>query len=328
MKTRVRILVCLLTLAVVCPAFPLSVVNASTTLPTTQQAAQATATDALRQGRALLKRGQAAPALPLLESALKAFESAGAERGQAAAHDALGDLYAQQGQEPTALDHYRRAEENFRAAEARASLIKRTVGISDNEFNADLMLAKIGDTQYRVGQITEAGAAYERMRVQKPDTSPLNAAKKGRGLLGGLSSLGRSVARGDVSVSTGTSAVGAISAVQQVFELYHQSIIYATHELGLGRVAYFNQQLDGAAKHFQNALDAAAGQLPLIGNLGQTRRFRVAARTSLGDVTLQQRRFKDALKFTLRNSGSIIIDGYSHLRRGLVDCDPRGAAVE
>ena len=39
-------------------------------------------------------------------------------------------------------------------------------------------------------------------------------------------------------------------------------------------------------------------------------------------------RFKDALKFTLRNSGSIIIDGYSHLRRGLVDCDPRGAAVE
>jgi len=148
-----------------------------------------------------------------------------------------------------------------------------------------------------VGNIEESGAAYTRMRVTKPDTSALGVAKKGGGLFGSLSGLGRSVARGDVSASTGVSAVGTISQVQQTFELYRQSILYATYELGLGRVNYFNDEYADARKHFANALESASGNIPLIGKIGQMRRFRVAANTSLGDVALKQGNIKDALKF-------------------------------
>ncbi|HVS20427.1 MAG TPA: CHAT domain-containing protein, partial [Pyrinomonadaceae bacterium] len=51
-----------------------------------------------------------------------------------------------------------------------------------------------------------------------------------------------------------------------------------------------------ANKHFQNALEAGSGALPVVAKLGQTRRFRAAARTSLGDVALRQARYKDAAK--------------------------------
>src|SRR5438094_327303 len=57
-----------------------------------------------------------------------------------------------------------------------------------------------------------------------------------------------------------------------------------------------NSDLETANKHFQNALDAGSGALPVIAKLGQTRRLRAAARTSLGDVALRQGRYKDAAK--------------------------------
>ncbi|HEX8636335.1 MAG TPA: CHAT domain-containing tetratricopeptide repeat protein [Pyrinomonadaceae bacterium] len=255
--------------------------------------------EALRQGRRLLKQGRADQALPLLESALKSFNAAGAARGQAATHDALGDLYSRQGQHRTALANYRQAYELFQTAGNRpGSLIaKRVVGIGDEDFNANLMLAKIGEAHYRAGNVVESGAAYAQMRVTKPDTSALGVAKKGSGLFGSLGGLGRGIARGEVSVSTGVSAVGTISQVQQTFELYRQSILYATYELGLGRVKYFNDEFADARKHFANALDSASGNVPLIGKIGQMRRFRVAANTSLGDVALRQGNLKDALKF-------------------------------
>ncbi len=253
----------------------------------------------LRQGRRLLKQGRADQALPLLESALRSFTAAGAVRGQAATHDALGDLYSRQGQHRTALTNYQKAHELFQAAGNRPGsvIVKRVVGVGDEEFNANLMLAKIGEAHYRAGNVTEAGAAYTRMRVTKPDASALSVAKKGSGLFSGLSGLGRSVARGEVNVSTGASAVGTISQVQQTFELYRQSILYATYELGLGRVKYFNEDYAVARKHFANALDATSSSIPLIGKIGQMRRFRVAANTSLGDVALRQGNIKDALKF-------------------------------
>ncbi|HEY1403857.1 MAG TPA: CHAT domain-containing protein [Pyrinomonadaceae bacterium] len=301
MKPRTIILTFLLATAVV--AAPLGFVVASpatraATL-TTQGQQPGAGTDALRQGRRLLKQGRADQALPLLESALRSFNAAGAVRGQAATHDALGDLYSRQGQQRTALTNYQKAYELFQAAGNKPGSIiaKRVVGIGDEEFNANLMLAKLGEAQYRAGNVAESGAAYARMRVTKPDTSALGVAKKGGGLFGGLSGLGRSVARGDVSLSTGTSAVGTISQVQQTFELYRQSIIYATYELGLGRVKYFNDEFADARKHFANALDSASGNVPLIGKIGQMRRFRVAANTSLGDVALRQGNIKDALKF-------------------------------
>ncbi|HYG11202.1 MAG TPA: tetratricopeptide repeat protein, partial [Pyrinomonadaceae bacterium] len=298
MKFRTTISTFLLACAVV--AAPLNFAVASPSKTPAMQGAQPAGggTEALRQARRLLKQGRADQALPLLESALRSFNASGAVRGQAATHDALGDLYSRQGQHRTALTNYQKAHELFKAAGNKpGAVIARRVGIGDEEFNANLMLAKIGEAHYRAGNIAESGAAYTRMRVTKPDTSALGVAKKGSGLLGSIGGLGRSVARGDVSASTGASAVGAISQVQQTFELYRQSILYATYELGLGRVNYFNDEYASARKHFVNALESASGSVPLIGKIGQMRRFRVAANTSLGDVALRQGNIKDALKF-------------------------------
>ncbi|MCA1567816.1 MAG: CHAT domain-containing protein [Acidobacteria bacterium] len=298
MKPRSIILTFLIACTVV--ASPLNFAAASPRVMNAAQGEQPGAgTDALRQGRKLLKQGRADQALPLLESALRSFSASGSARGQAATHDALGDLYSRQGQHRIALVNYHKAHELFQAAGNKpGSLIaKRVVGIGDADFNANLMLAKIGEAHYRVGNVSESGTAYTRMRVTKPDTSALGVAKKGGGLFGSLSGLGRSVARGEVNVSTGVSAAGTISQVQQTFELYRQSILYATYELGLGRVKYFNEEYAAARKHFANALDSASGSVPLIGKIGQMRRFRVAANTSLGDVALRQGNIKDALKF-------------------------------
>src|SRR5207249_1760132 len=52
-----------------------------------------------------------------------------------------------------------------------------------------------------------------------------------------------------------------------------------------------------ARKHFEKAFDAAGSSLAGVAKLGQVRRFRAAARTSLGDVLLKQGKFKDASKF-------------------------------
>src|SRR5712692_5633769 len=63
--------------------------------------------------------------------------------------------------------------------------------------------------------------------------------------------------------------------------------------MGMGRVAYFNNDLESARKHFQNALDASGASLAKV---GQVRRTRAAARTSLADVELRQGKYKDAAK--------------------------------
>ena len=77
---------------------------------------------------------------------------------------------------------------------------------------------------------------------------------------------------------------------------YRVAIVYMTYELGTGRIAFANNDLATAKKHFENALSAGGGSLPIVAKLGQTRRFRTAARTSLGDVALKESRYKDAAK--------------------------------
>ncbi|HEX8179755.1 MAG TPA: CHAT domain-containing tetratricopeptide repeat protein [Pyrinomonadaceae bacterium] len=248
--------------------------------------------EALRQGRALLKRGKADQALPLLESALKIATDAKHPREEAAAHDALGDLYARQGQYEVALTHYQAARTGFQTAAGQEPAITRVVGVSDNSYNSDLMFAKVGDTYLRMGKLEEAAGVFNQMQVQKPDTSPLAPAKKGFGTFSRL----KNIATGAPGLSTATNAVGVVGDVQKTFELYRQTILYSTRELGIGRVDFQIESLDSAKKHFENALAALGSNLPLVGNLGQTRRFRTMARTSLGDVALKQNRAKDALK--------------------------------
>jgi CHAT domain-containing protein/tetratricopeptide (TPR) repeat protein len=266
----------------------------------------------LSRGRALLKQGHADQALPLLDSALSGFTSGNNARGVAAAQDALGDLYMIQGQYKVALDHYQKAYQSFVVASgkdqasanvasnvagragATASAATETAATStlDNGFNANLMLAKIGDTNYRVGQMSEAGTAYFQMNVRKPESAAAKTTRR----LGGLGAIGGIMSTGRPSVEVPTSsAIGLLETTKEIDE-YRKSIVYMTFELGIGRIAFANKDLEAARKHFQNALDAGSGALPVIAKMGQTRRFKAAARTSLGDVMLREGRYKDAVK--------------------------------
>jgi CHAT domain-containing protein len=262
------------------------------------QAAQAA--QALKQGRALLKRGKADLALVQLQNALSQFKQGGNTKGIAAANDALGDLYVRQGQYTVAVKFYQDAHAAFREAVSKQGAVESTFGMPDNEFNANLMLAKIGDTQYRMGNVSEASSTYAQMQVVKPDPSKLTGGVVKKPSVGGI--LGGGGLRGAIPGGGGGGASGAAStalgvagAIKGAVELYRQNIIYSTHEMGVGRIDYFNNNLDGSRKHFEEALSTAG--MPIIGKFGQSRRVRAAARTSLGDIALRQNRAKDAVKF-------------------------------
>jgi CHAT domain-containing protein len=264
------------------------------------------------QGRALLHRGRAAEALVHLERALKAFQQSGDKSGEASTRDLLGELYERQGRYDLALEHYRAAHDLYAGAADGGTLPSAPVGgipgaaavaagasasaaltTEESGYNAQLMLAKIGQMLYRRGDIAGARATYARMTVKKPDTSAGGKVKRTKGLLGGL---GVALGSDKSSVQVGAPTVGSLLTVKDQLNHYREAIIYATYELGLGRADYQEQQLDSARKHFENVLAATKGDLPLLGKLGQSRRYRAAARTSLGDVAFRQGRYSDAAK--------------------------------
>jgi CHAT domain-containing protein/tetratricopeptide (TPR) repeat protein len=266
---------------------------------------------ALSRGRTLLRQGHADQALGYLETALNSYTQANNPRGIAAAEDALGDLYMIQGQYKVALDHYQKAYQAFvtargkddansaaansassLAGETAAATTQTATSLADNGFNANLMLAKIGDTNYRLGKISEASTAYLMMNVKKPESAATKATRR----FGGLGGIVGSMSTGNVSVATPTSGAIGLLEVKKELDEYRVAIVYMTYELGTGRIAFANNEMEPARKHFQNALDAGNGGLPGVANLGQTRRFRTAARTSLGDVALREGRYKDAAK--------------------------------
>lgn len=274
----------------------------------------------LSRGRALLKQGHADQALGPIESALAAFTQVKDARGIAASEDALGDLYMIQGQDKVALEHYQKAYQSFTVAagkdQSSAAAANTAAGLTgsstagaatqtatstlDNGFNANLMLAKIGDTNYRLGKLSEAGAAYFMMTVKKPESAAAKATRR----FGGLGGIVSSISTGDANIAAPVSSgIGLLEAKKELDE-YRVAIVYMTFELGTGRIAFANKDLETARKHFQNALDAGNGALPVVAKLGQTRRFRVAARTSLGDVLLREGRFKDATKMFNDAAGS------------------------
>jgi CHAT domain-containing protein/tetratricopeptide (TPR) repeat protein len=248
---------------------------------------------AFAQGRSLLKRGNAEQALGQLEQALKLYTQANDAKGVAASHDALGDLYSRQAQYNVALMHYQKANESFVAA--------------NDTYNANLMLAKTGEMFYQAGQGAEARAAYSRMTVPKIDNSTtgkvkqvLQKVEKGRDLV----NKGREVVASGLRPETVNKATALAADVKDTIdqerEAYRQYIIYSIYELGMGRLDYVSYQLDSAKTHFSNA--QAAADNPIYGRFGQSRRWRVASRTSLGDIAMQQGRYPDALK--LYNSAS------------------------
>src|SRR5712692_5449378 len=226
---------------------------------------------ALSRGRALLKQGHADQALGYLENALTLFTQSNSTRGIAAAQDALGDLYLIQGQYKVALDHYQKAYEAFVAASSKDETNQAAASsAAANAFNANLMLAKIGDTNYRLGHMSEAGTAYAMMNVKKPESAAAKATRR----LGGLGGIIGAAQTGRVSIGVPTDAAVGLLETKKEFDEYRVAIVYMTYELGMGRIAFANNDLDTARKHFQNALEAGSGALPVVAKLGQTRRFR------------------------------------------------------
>ena len=146
------------------------------------------------------------------------------------------------------------------------------------------MLAKIGDTSFRLGDMSKAGTAYARMTVKKPESA---AAKAGR-RFGGLGGIVGSISSGRADIATPVSSAIGFLEVKKEMDEYRVSIVYLTYELGMGRIAFANNDLPTAKKHFENAMSAGSGSLPIVAKLGQTRRFRTAARTSLGDMALKE----------------------------------------
>lgn len=268
---------------------------------------------ALNEGRRLLKRGKADQALGQLQTALNLYTTANNRKGIAAAHNELGDLYLRQGQNKTALAHYQQAhdaltgaviqeQKNAAAAGTAARMVPSSkagtavdtaASASDTGFNAQLLLAKIGDTNYRLGELRTAAASYARMSPKKPES----AAKKAGGMFGRLApSIVLGNATDSAVLGSAAGAVGGALVAKNELDQYRTSIIYMTYEVGMGRIAFAENDLETARTHFQNAADASKGALPMIANLGQTRRFRTAARTSLADVSLRQLDYKNAVK--------------------------------
>src|SRR5687768_1992623 len=268
-----------------------------------QQADQAGS--ALREGRRLLKRGQADKALIQLRNALNLYTAAKNNSGMAAAHNELGDLYMRQGQYQVALENYQKALDGFLAfnpkneaanaagAAALGAAGVPTVPIGDDKYNANLMLAKIGDVNYRLGKIAEAQGAYGRMVVKKPESAASKVSRR----FGGFGAIVGSISTGNVNVAAPTSALTFALEAKKELDEYRVSIVYSSYELGMGRLAYANNDLETARKHFDNALQATGSSIAGIAKFAQTRRFRAAARTSLGDIALRQGKFKDASKF-------------------------------
>src|SRR5918912_1091275 len=117
-----------------------------------QQTDQAGA--ALREGRRLLKRGQADKALIQLRNALNLYTAAKNNSGMAAAHNELGDLYMRHGQYQVALDNYQKALDVFAQGHKKEApkaaafpgvpppvAAPLATAIVDDKYNANLMLA-------------------------------------------------------------------------------------------------------------------------------------------------------------------------------------------
>src|SRR6266404_8704157 len=219
---------------------------------------------ALSQGRTLLKQGHADQALGYLETALSLFTQSNNPRGVAAAEDGLGDLYLIQGQYKVALDHYQKAYEAFvvargkdqtdaaaantvasRAGSTASAATQTATSMADNGFNANLMLAKMGDTNYRLHRLTEAATSYAMMTVKKPETAAAKATRRF-----GLPSITNIMSGGRPSVEApSNAAVGLLEAKKELDE-YRVAIVFMTYELGMGRLAFANNDLESARKHF------------------------------------------------------------------------------
>ncbi|HEV7843083.1 MAG TPA: tetratricopeptide repeat protein, partial [Pyrinomonadaceae bacterium] len=147
-----------------------------------------------------LRHGEAGEALAHLETALKLYSEAGNTSGEAATHVLLGELYEQQGLYGSALKHFQSAHGIYAADGAGG-------------YNANLMLAKIGNTRYLQGDLARARTAYMLMKVEKPDTSVRGKAER----WGAGSSLGK---KGNSRLETIAKTAATAFSTKKSFDLY------------------------------------------------------------------------------------------------------------
>ena len=139
--------------------------------PTTETAGDTS----FKQGRDLLRRNRADQAMPLLEAALEAYRQGGDQLGTAAVLDALGDIYARQGQYESALQQYTAAQKIFADKLAQGSSPKQKDAAT--LANRALLLAKIAETNYLAGNLDAARAAF--VQVSGQDAKNNNAPSLG-----------------------------------------------------------------------------------------------------------------------------------------------------
>ncbi|PYS85976.1 MAG: hypothetical protein DMF70_03120, partial [Acidobacteria bacterium] len=107
------------------------------------------------------------------------------------------------------------------------------------------------------------------MNVKKPESAGAKVTRR----LGGLGGILGAAQTGRVSIGVPADAAIGLLETKKEFDEYRVAIVYMTYELGMGRIAFASNDLDTARKHFQNALEAGSGALPVVAKLGQTRRF-------------------------------------------------------
>ena len=250
----------------------------TSTAPQTTAAtpSNANASQLLSQGRLELRNGNADKALVALGQSLNLFTQGNDQKGIGASRDALGDLYNRQGQYDAAFSHY---------AESANAFSKL-----NDLYNRNLSVAKAADMLFRKGDYPNTLATYNKMTVTKPDT---NVASQTAGKVGKIGGIVGGIKSGSPTGVAGA-AGGIVSMGAEEKNAYRQFMIYAIYEVGLGRLDYAQGNYEGAKTHFDNALKAADN--PFYGKFGQGRRWRIASRTSLGDVALVQNRYSDAVK--------------------------------
>src|ERR671916_2938017 len=110
-------------MALVLSIAPIAVPAYANTPAASPSAQQSDAGSALREGRRLLKRGQADKALIQLRNALNLYTAGKNNSGIAAAHNELGDLYLRQGQYQIALENYQKALDGFMAFDPKKEAV-------------------------------------------------------------------------------------------------------------------------------------------------------------------------------------------------------------
>src|SRR5260370_19486423 len=112
----------------------------------------------------------------------------------------------------------------------------------------------MADTNCRLHRLTEAATSYAMMSVKKPESAATKATRRF-----GLPSITNIMSGGRPSVEMPSNAAAGLLEAKKELDENRVAIVFMTYELGMGRLAFPNNDLQTARKHFQNPLHPAGG---------------------------------------------------------------------